>query len=112
MSLNATNFNVTALKSLENIGFPFQASLLPSVDPHSFPVPPKGRLPPPLLPWIKNSAATNPTNTWPGTGTCPKHSHSLLQLLLLLIVGFLQFFELHFYVILVSKQLRDKRRGR
>ena len=41
-------------------------------------------------------------------GRALEHSHSLFQLLLLRIIGFLQFFKLHFYVILVSKQLRDK----
>lgn len=57
VSLNTTNLNLAAdsPKSLENIRFSFQASLLPRVDHHSFPVPPKGRLPPPLLPWIKSS---------------------------------------------------------
>jgi len=42
----------------------------------------------------------------------PKHSHFLFQLLLLRIVGLLQFFNLLFYVILVSKQLKDKQLGR
>lgn len=95
-SLDTPNFHLTALKSLENTRFSFQASFLPCT--------PKGRLPPLLL------HGSDPVPQTPGQAE--GHSHSLLQLLLLLLMPFLQFFQLCFYVILVSKQLRDKRRGR